>query len=197
MEPVLDTQQLVRAAQQGDRQRFSELYERLAPSLAAWASLQIRPAQRAQVDPQDLVAEVWVRAWKSFAGFDASGSFRAWIFRIAKNVLLECFRKSRGAGTHAPGPTTRMLELANLPDDATQISRRVARHDGVAKLLEWIAALDEESRALVLHCGFEGLSYAEAAERMGLQRDTLAKRWQALRERLARFGESQGLALLD
>ena len=49
----------------------------------------------------------------------------------------------------------------------------------------------------MLHCGFEGLSYAEAAERMALQRDTVAKRWQALRERLARFGESQGLALLD
>lgn len=196
--PELDTQALVRAAQAGDVQRFSELYERIAPSLCAWASLRIRPAQRALVEPEDLVAEVWLRAWNGFREFDPQASFRAWIFRIGKNVLLECFRKARGrSAASAAGPTTRMLQLANVPDSATQLSRRVARHDGVAKLVEWVAALDEEQRALVLHCGFEGLSYAEAAERLGLQRDTVAKRWQALRERLARFGEAQGLALLE
>ncbi len=142
------------------------------------------------------MAEVWVRAWKAFSEFDAQSSFRAWIFRIGKNVLLECFRRTRGRSA-AGGPTTRVLQLANLPDSATQLSRRVARHEGVANLLEWVSALDAEQRELVLHCGFEGLSYAEAAERLGLQRDTVAKRWQALRERLARFAEAQGLALLD
>jgi DNA-directed RNA polymerase specialized sigma24 family protein len=90
-----------------------------------------------------------------------------------------------------------LLQLANLPDSATHLSRRVARHEGVARLIEWTGALDEEQRQLVLHCGFEGLSYSEAAERMGVPRDTLAKRWQVLRERLSQFGRAQGLELLD
>jgi RNA polymerase sigma factor (sigma-70 family) len=139
-----------------------------------------------------------VRAWKAFPGFDPESSFRAWIFRIGKNVLLECFRRSRSGGAAAgAGPSTRLLQLANLPDSATHLSRRVARHEGVARLIEWTGALDEEQRQLVLHCGFEGLSYSEAAERMGVPRDTLAKRWQVLRERLSQFGHSLGLDLVD
>ncbi|MBK7643212.1 MAG: RNA polymerase sigma factor [Planctomycetes bacterium] len=194
----LDTQALVRAAKSGDVQRFSELYERIAPTLHAWATLRIRPAQRAQVDPEDVVAEVWVRAWKAFPEFDEQSSFRAWVFRIGKNVLLESFRRARHSNDALDaGPTTRMARMQQLPDPATQVSRRVARHEGVAKLLEWVGELEPEQRQLVLHCGFEGLSYAEAAERMAENRDTIAKRWQVLRERLVRFGTSQGLAFVD
>jgi RNA polymerase sigma factor (sigma-70 family) len=145
------------------------------------------------------VAEGWVRAWKSFPEFDAEGSFRLWTFRIAKNVLLESFRKLQRAAPPAQGvgPSTRAFQLQNHPDSATNISRRVARDEGVTKVLDWVRALGEEEQQLFLHCGLEGLSYAEAGERMALQRDTVAKRWQILRERLVQFGVPRGLSLVD
>lgn len=195
--PDLDTQRLVRAAKAGEVERFSELYERLAPALFAWAHLRIRPAMRAYVEPEDLVAEVWVRAWRGFAEFDENAGFRPWVFRIAKNVLLESFRKLQRSGPAEAGPSTRLFQLHNLPESATNVSRRVARSESVALLLEWVRGLDEEQQQLFLHCGLEGLSYAEAAERMDLQRDTVAKRWQTLRERLVQFGGARGLALVD
>ncbi len=197
--PDLETQRLVRAAKAGDVERFSELYERLAPALLAWAHLRIRPALRGRIEPEDVVAEVWVRAWRAFPQFDESAGFRPWVFRIAKNVLLECFRQlQRSPAAYADaGPSTRLFELQNLPESATNISRRVARAENVGLLLEWVRALDEEQQQLFLHCGLEGLSYAEAAERMALQRDTVAKRWQGLRERLVQFGTTHGLAVVD
>jgi RNA polymerase sigma-70 factor (ECF subfamily) len=188
----LDTQGLARAAKAGEEQRFGELYERIAPALYAWAALRIRPGMRGAVDPQDVVQEVWCRAWKAFAHFDpAEQSFRLWIFRIAKNVMLEAFRKvqrSGGTGAGAAGPSTRLFQMNNLPDSATQISRRVSRHEGVQKVLEWIAALEEDEKKLFVLCGLEGLSYGEVSERTQIHKDTIAKRWQHLRGRIAQFG---------
>lgn len=193
-----ETQRLARLASCGESERFSELYSRLAPALYAWATMKIRPSQRGALDPEDVVAEVWVRAFRALPQYDPQASFRAWLFRIAKNVLLESFRKLRpDAAAAAAGSSTRIFQLQNFPDSATAISQRVARLDGVQHLLDWAGQLDEEDRQLLVHCGLEGLSYAEASERMGIARDTLAKRWQKLRERARQFVLPLGEPLID
>jgi RNA polymerase sigma factor (sigma-70 family) len=199
-EPLDDTQAIARAAREGDQTKFAELYERIAPALYAWASLRIRPAMRAWVDPQDVVQEVWVRAWRAFPAFEVeSASFRAWIFRIAKNVLLEGFRKVQrlSPGGGAAGPTTRLYQLQELPDHATRVSERVARDDNLRHVLAYVEGLAPEEQELFVHCGLEGMSYADAAERMSLQRDTVAKRWQSLRERVGRHGLPKALLLAE
>ena len=60
----------VRAAQKGDEDSFAKLYEHLAPALLTWAELRIRGEQRATLDPQDLVQEVWYRARRAIDSFD-------------------------------------------------------------------------------------------------------------------------------
>lgn len=188
---VLDTQGLARAAKAGDDVRFAELYERIGPALFTWASLRIRPSMRGVLDPQDVVQEVWVRAWKAFPEFDpAEQSFRMWIFRIGKNVMLEGFRKAQRAGSAAGSPagsSTRLFQQQNVPDSATAVSRRLARHEGVQAVLDWVAKLDEEDQKLFVFCGLEGLSYVEISERTQVHKDTIAKRWQNLRARLGQF----------
>jgi RNA polymerase sigma factor (sigma-70 family) len=195
------TRDLARAARRGEDGRFAELYERVAPAVHAWASLRIRPSMRGQVDPEDVVAEVWCRAWQAFPRFDAErASFRPWVFQIAKNVMLEAFRKAQratpvgGAGA-AAGPSTRVFQLANAPDTATQVSRKMARHEGLQVLLEWAKGLEEDEQKLFVHCGLEGMGYAEVAERMQLEYDTVAKRWQKLRERVERFAVPRDLCV--
>ena len=83
--------------------------------------------------------------------------------------------------------------MQNLPDSATAISGRVARHEGIQVLLGWAQSLAEEEKQLFVHCGLEGLSYAEVAERMQVQRDTIAKRWQTLRARVQQFAVPKDL----
>lgn len=191
-----NTRRLARAARAGGEAPFAELYERVAPALYTWSCLRIRPEMRGFVDPEDVVQEVWCRAWKGIDQFDADeASFRHWVFRIAKNVMLEAFRKHerQKRSAAAAGPSTRMFQLQNLPDSATNISHRVARHEGIQVLLAWVQALDEDEKKLFVHCGLEGLSYAEVAERMQINRDAVAKRWQVLRARVAQFGVSDDL----
>src|SRR5690242_3121658 len=93
---------------------FERAFAEAAPALYAWAELRIRPSMRARLDPQDLVQEVWLRGARSHARFDASASsFRAWIFKIGKHVMLEAVRAVRTENAAQPGwsPTTKMAAL--------------------------------------------------------------------------------------
>lgn len=180
----LDTRGLARAAKAGELERFAELYERIAPALLTWARLRIRPAWRAHIDETDVVQEVWCRAWRAFPDFDADRiPFRYWTFRIAKNVLLEASRKLRSGGT-AAGSTTRLLIISQVPDEATGLTQRVRRDEGLELFAKWATDLPEADRKLLLHVGLEGLSHSEAAERLGLSTEALSKRWQRLKQRI-------------
>jgi RNA polymerase sigma-70 factor (ECF subfamily) len=184
----MDTRELAVRAHAGDSARFAELYERIAPSLYTWAELRIRPELRQWVDPGDVVQEVWCRAWKVFGTFDpANASFRFWVFRIAKNVLLEAFRKLDNPAFKARSRdgASKALELLDVPDSATAVSRRVSKDESLKLVAKWVQSLEEEDRMLLIHYGIEGLTQAEVAERLSLPRETVAKRWQRLCARIA------------
>ena len=100
-------------------------------------------------------------------------------------MLLESIRRVGGAGEIAAGGSTAFGLVEGLPDEATTITRRVARDDAVSKFLDAVDQLDKDDRRLVIHCGIEGEPYHEVATRMGLSRDAVAKRWQRLRAQIA------------
>ncbi len=179
------------AAKGGDAEGFAQLYEHIAPALHTWAELRLRPEQRAVLEPGDLVQEVWFRAWRALEDFDPEVTpFRFWIFRIAKNVLLEATRSAQRPERAGSGSSERLRALEALADTVTGVSRRLARDEGLAAFRAAVAALDPEDQKLVLHCGLEGLPYREVGPRLGLGIEAVAKRWQRLRARLA---ETPGL----
>lgn len=182
-----ETQHLARAAASGDTETFGILYERIAPALYTWASIRIRPSVRAWLEPGDVVQEVWCRALRILDRFDPERvSFRYWIFRVAKNVLLEATRKVSRPDTRAqtPGTTTRLSVLAQVPDSVTGISLRLSRSEELDRFREWVESLEGEDRDLLIHHGLEGLSHAEVGTRLQLGAEAVAKRWQRLRKRL-------------
>jgi len=182
-----DTARLARAAREGDSATFGVLYERIAPALYTWADIRIRPSVRAWLDPADLVQEVWCRALRIFDRFDPDRvSFRFWVFRVAKNVLLEATRKlgSPGIASQTPGTTTRLFALNQVPDNVTGISRRLSKQEELGRFRDWVKELDRGDRDLLLHHGLEGLSHAEVGERLELGPEAVAKRWQRLRVKL-------------
>lgn len=166
--------------------RFEALFAEVAPALYAWAELRIRPALRARLDPQDLVQEVWIRGMQGFSRFDERGvSFRAWAFRIGKNILMESIRATRNDIVDTPGGvTSRMLALEGVPQDVTSFTQRVAREESVRAFLDEAGALVEVERMLLVHCGLEGETCAEAAVKLGISEDAAIKRWQRLKAKL-------------
>lgn len=197
-----DTERLVRAAKDGGAESFGALYERIAPALYTWAEIRIRPQVRQWLEPSDLVQEVWCRALRAFDQFDPqTTSFRYWIFRVGKNVLLEAVRKAGApaAQGQAPGSSERLQALGQVPDVVTGVSRRLSRQEELGRFREWVGELDRDDRELLLHHGLEGLSHAEVGERLSLGAEAVAKRWQRLRVRLEQAAVPQDVlaVLLD
>ncbi|MBI5364203.1 MAG: RNA polymerase sigma factor [Planctomycetes bacterium] len=167
--------------------RFEVAFTEVAPALFAWAELRIRPQLRVRLEPQDLVQEVWVRGMRSFARFDErESSFRAWIFRIGKNVMLEALR-TLGRESNTPqnwSPTTKLLALEGLPQSVTSITQRLSRDESVRAFVTHVEGLEEEEKMVLLLCGLEEKSCAEAGQTLGIGEEAVMKRWQRLRDRL-------------
>lgn len=182
--PDSTNQFLAAGALRGDAESFNALYDRIAPALHSWARLRIPPSLRALLCADDVVQEVWMRAFASFGGYDAEqGSFRRWIFGIARHALL---KQMRGAGRRSGGEGYRSgaFDFGNLRDRATAVSLRVRRDEGVEKLVRSLDELPEEDRELILLRGLEGNSHQEVAAQLGTSDASVRKRWERLRKQL-------------
>lgn len=79
-------------------------------------------------DAEDLVQETYLRAWKSYKGFQGKSSVRTWLYRIATNTCLTALDGNKrrplpsGLGQPASDPTGELTErhevtwLEPLPD---------------------------------------------------------------------------------
>lgn len=185
VDPAVQTTRRLVQSIRSPREGFAALHQRNAARLALWADVHVGPTLRALVATDDLVQEVWTRAYAAFATFDRQrGDFRAWLFGIAYNVLrehLRSLRVDRARRWRDPG-----LEPAPVDpvDGATSVASQIAAADGRAVLAAAIAELPADDRRLVVWRGLEELSYAEIGARLGLGATAVESRWRRLRDRL-------------
>ncbi|MSY18965.1 MAG: sigma-70 family RNA polymerase sigma factor, partial [Actinobacteria bacterium] len=67
-----------------DRAEFADQAMQFAPQLYS-AALRLT---RNSADAEDLVQETYLRAWRSFAGFEQGSNLRAWLYRILTNTFI-------------------------------------------------------------------------------------------------------------
>jgi RNA polymerase sigma factor (sigma-70 family) len=125
---------------------------------------------------EDLTAEVFLRALKSFPRFDpAIGSPRAWLFRIAQNALRDHQRQARRCRI-VPLAGTRDLEY-----QAPSPEERLLWEEEVAGLLGAMAELASSDREVIGLCYGSEISMAEAGEILGVSAAAARTRlWRAL-----------------
>src|SRR5215469_793960 len=72
-------------------------------------------------EAEDLVQETYLRAWRSYAGFERRSSLRTWLYRIATNVCLTALeRRGRrplpsGLGAPADDPAAELVAGPEVP----------------------------------------------------------------------------------
>jgi RNA polymerase sigma-70 factor, ECF subfamily len=164
-----------------------ELYQETAQTYGGALE---RLARAYEADPdlrRDLVQEIHVALWRSFAGFDGRCSLRTWVYRVAHNVgASHVLRQRRTRGQGLVG----LEELENLPDANTgQLA--ADRSHALDRLLGLIQRLKPLDRHVILSC-LEGLDAAEIGEITGLSAGNVATKIHRIKNMLARQFQQGG-----
>lgn len=129
-------------------------------------------------DADDLLQELWIRqANAALTGPIANG--RAYLFRMANNLVLDTARGTRRAmardRTWSDDPAHPLQMLEERADPELPADERISRAQEAAVLQEAIATLPPGARrALQLH-RIDGLQQGEVARVMGISRSGVEK----------------------
>ncbi len=92
MTSTLQDAELVARAQRGDVDAFAVLYQRYYEVIYRYVRSRLSDAEPAE----DLTAAVFLRAFESLEGYRERGwPFTAFLYRLAKNMLIDHFRRQR------------------------------------------------------------------------------------------------------
>ena len=164
---------LIRAAAQGDRAAFGELYLRYARMVHG-----ILLARVPAGDAEDLVQDVFVSAMKRLRDLRTAAAFRGWLAAIARHRAIDYFREARQRA-----PLDGRMELERGP--------RTASQDAFA-ILDLIRSLPEAYRETLILRLVEGMTGPEIARQTGLTPDSvrvnLCRGMKMLRELLGEKG---------
>ena len=160
------------------KSRQDELYDEAAASFGP-AIERLAHAYEADRDiRRDLVQEIHIALWRSFAAFDGRCSLRTWLYRIAHNVAISHVIKQR----RSKGPG--LIGLDDLPE-ASSSHEAADRNQDLARLMDFIQRLKPLDRQVIL-LYLEGTDAASIGEITGLSARYVSTKVYRIKEVLAR-----------
>jgi RNA polymerase sigma-70 factor (ECF subfamily) len=135
----------------------------------------------------DLLEEVWVRAFRSRDCYDDRLPALAWLYGIARNVLLGHFRSQHSVRTGETGQRD-----VGDPDPWDAVDEQLDARRTVSGLTEALAALSGDDREVLLLVAWEQLTPAEVAIVLGIPQGTARSRLHRARAQLRGSLEMSG-----
>ncbi|MGB9757625.1 MAG: RNA polymerase sigma factor [Candidatus Bipolaricaulaceae bacterium] len=160
----MDDAELLFRISRGDEGSFKKFYERFAPRVFRYALTLVRDRYLAE----EVVQETMVTVWKSAKNFRGHSQVSTWVFGIARN--------------HARSLLRRAPEIAEEPEGLEERGAEpVDQGERVRKALEKLPALERE---VVVLAFYQGVSYREIAEILGIPEGTVKSRMFRARKHL-------------
>ena len=149
-----------------------------------------RSLTRNRADAEDLVQDSLIRAYKAIDRFDGRHP-RAWLLTILRNTNINRNRRRRPELLRDPDTQLERLVQSPADDEATRPDRFVDLEFD-ADVEDALATLTEPFADVIELVDVDGLSYAEAAEALGIPVGTVMSRLhrarKKIREQLRRTG---------
>ena len=157
------TAALVRRAQHGDRQAFSEIYELYCPKIYAYV---LRHVSGDEQTAQDITADVFLKAMEHLRGYRFQNvPFSSWLYRIAHNRVVDHYRRAPKVAPLALDHEEPMAAKAAGLDVSWLLNRKV--------LYDAIGLLTPEQRHVIVLRMLQSRSVAETAQTIGRTEDAV------------------------
>lgn len=165
---------IVLAAKNGDRAAFKTLAERYYGRIHRMLTTLTRNEDTAL----DLTQETFVRAIAALPNFNMTSSFYTWIYRIARNLAFDRFRRRKTAGWQKEYDDG--IGFATMPGVGQTAPLEPSRAVAAQESLDIVrAALDElspEHREIIVLREVEDMSYEEISQTLDLKMGTVMSR---------------------
>lgn len=163
-DPLISEAELVARLKQGDEQAFASLYHQykfqIAPNL-------LRLVKSASI-AEDLLHDLFLKIWENREQLDPEQSLRAYLFRIAHNMVIDFFRKAARNKTYQE----HLMLNANL--SYSHIEEMMDDHQRQAFLSKALETLSPQSRLVFKLCKLEGKSYEEISQLLQISTNTVS-----------------------
>lgn len=124
----------------------------------------------------DLVQEITYQLWRSYHHFNGSVKFSTWMYRVALNVAITFYRKTK-TGEDIIELTEANSEIEDSKEDTYELENNVNR------LQQFILELKELDKALMI-LYLEEKAYSEIAEILGISETNVGSRIGRIKDKL-------------
>jgi RNA polymerase sigma-70 factor (ECF subfamily) len=183
----------------GDQQAFRELVEKYQGRLVGILTHLVSDRGTAQ----DLAQDVFLRVYRARERYVPTAKFSTWLFTITHNVASNSLRKSSRrkeinlVSSPSDSMPVRPLEIMAKEKSGLMPARQLLKTEMQNVMLAAIEQLGERQRIATMLSKFEGMSYLEIGETMGLTtqavKSLLSRARNNLKDILKPYLESGGL----
>jgi len=173
--PETPDEELVARTQGGDARAFDQLIVRFSPRLYGL----VYNMTSNHEDTNDLLQEIFAKAFRSIKGFQGKSSFYTWMHSISVNMTINFLKKRNRRATMSLDDVDN--GIVNDPDFIEATSDHDPRHHAnlaelQKKLNEAMMKLSIEHRAVVTMFDIQGMPHAEIAKILKVSEGTVRSR---------------------
>ena len=155
MRPPPNERDLVKRAQQGDKDAVATLYEAYAQPIYQYIRYRVDTDEMAE----DLTADVFLRMVRKLREYTYTGApLGAWLFRIASNRIADHYRESKKVTFSELGDTLVSNEVDPLEELVNEEER--------SRLREALQTLSDDYQNVLILRFMQNLAHAEVANIM-------------------------------
>ena len=150
-----------------DEQKMEEIYQQYFPMIYNYVFCRLMH----RADTEDVVSHIFMKVFSNLRRFDPEKSaMKTWIFRIAKNVMIDHYRKRR-ASLSLDGCTDAAADEMQVHFDAQYEYFCQPRRQ---MILEALQQLPERDRMLIYYRYYLHMRNRELARMLGMKENTVS-----------------------
>jgi RNA polymerase sigma factor (sigma-70 family) len=148
--------QLVALFREGHDEAFQTIHDRYRSRLFAYARQMLGGSRS---DAEDVLQDVFLRAYNSLRDDRRDVALRAWLYRVAHNRCIDQLRR----------PTPAAEDIYDINRGvSTDLLAEAERREDLRRLIADVRELPEQQRSALLMREMEGLSYNDLAAALGV-----------------------------